>query len=133
MTLSPIGEIGTMRRRAFITACTTGTMALLAGCNDQTDPPSIDLTVRNESDQQVTIDVFFTDKNRETIYSTRYSLDSNKVDESHSFAGDPVWVYTVVNESLADVSEFTGEPCQGTQDTRVGILYNDKISVDFPC
>lgn len=127
-----------MQRRTLLTIL-GGTSATLAGCSVQSQENDreneIDVTVRNDSQERITVDVFFTASDSETAFSSHYTLSPGKADESQSFRGDASRVYVVVNRSDVEVMNFVPQPCSGTNTIPVGISYDEKgeIHIGIPC
>lgn len=130
------------RRTALTTISAVGT-AIMSGCTSfpngtdgaKSKEKEIEITVRNDSQKSITMDVFFTTTDRMTIFSTRYQLDPESANERHEFRGNPEYIYVVVNGSMVEISEFNSKKCKQAESISAGIVYNAQgnIGVGFSC
>jgi len=127
-----------MKRRGLICAIAAGVLS--AGCiglgqSDNREGEEVDVRVRNETEKSVVLDVFFTTADRGTLFSTRYDLEAETVDENHSFHGTPDLVYVVVDEQTTTVSDFEVGRCDQRQSTVITIVYEAEsgVNVGFSC
>ncbi|SFR91053.1 hypothetical protein SAMN05216559_0872 [Halomicrobium zhouii] len=124
-----------MRRRALLSALGVGGSALLSGCGSRDRENEVELTVRNDSQQKITLDVFVTTDEYETVFSAHYTLAAEKADESKSFYGTASRVYAIVNESETKVKTFDPQPCSGTNTIPVGVSHSvdGEIHIGVAC
>lgn len=128
-----------MERRAALATIGLGSLTVFGGCSgiagSNAESDRVLVTARNTDQEPVTVDVFFTDEKRQTLFSTRYNLDGGTTNEDHEFTGDPYYVYVVVNESRTIVTRFRGSNCRRSQDVTTWIVYDgtDDPSIDFIC
>ncbi len=93
------------------------------------------ITARNYGDDAVTLDVFFTDDDRDTLFSTRYELAGDTTNEAHGFDGDPAYVYVVVEESRTEITALDGSDCTDADAVDAWVVYGEDgtVSVDLLC
>ncbi|MCU4802721.1 hypothetical protein OB920_20375 [Halobacteria archaeon HArc-gm2] len=113
-----------MRRRTVLSTLGVGGVTFLSGCDSQDRENEIDLTVRNDSQPEITLDLFLTTDEFETVFSAQYTLAGEKADESKSFYGTASRVHAIVNESEVAVENFVPQPCSGTNTIPVGVSYS---------
>ncbi|WP_434530077.1 hypothetical protein ACODNH_02140 (plasmid) [Haloarcula sp. NS06] len=124
-----------MNRRALLSTIACGTSILLAGCGSQAPENEVEITVRNDSQKVISMDIFFTQGDSETVFSAHYSLDAEKANEAKSFTGSADRAYVIVNESQAKVIDFVNKPCSGTNTVPFGVAYSETegIQVGTAC
>jgi hypothetical protein len=124
-----------MRRRTLLSTLGVGGAALLSGCGSQARENEIELAIRNDSQQESTVDVFVTTDEYETVFSAHYTLGGEKADESKSVYGTASRVHAIVNESKANVENFVARPCSGTTTIPVRIAYatDGEIHIGAAC
>lgn len=129
-----------MNRRDVLRTTAAIPFVLTAGCNspdmeqaggDRTVNPN----VRNDSTQAVIVDVFFTDDDRNTVFSRRYNLEPDTLNESAVFTGNPTHVYCIIDESEAHVETLEYSHCTPAQTVVTGIVIgtDQRVTIDSAC
>ncbi|MFC4406879.1 hypothetical protein [Haloarchaeobius iranensis] len=125
-----------MKRRAVLGSL----LASLSGCSSLTNQQSgskqkINVVVRNYHPEPVTMTVFFTDEQGETMFSRRYQLGGGGyTNEEHEFRGRPERVYVVTTESKVNIKNIAVS-CPTSSEVNYGVaqLENGNIQSGYTC